>query len=188
MIEAVNNYICLGCAGPISENLIPSQRKRRRYCSVACAHKHAHLIYNVRNIVNSISGYECFEWPGAKNAGGYGMCTLDGRYSVTAHRAAYIIANGSIEDGLSVCHHCDNRPCINPKHLFLGTPMDNAQDAVRKGRFPRGIHHFRSKLTPDQIPLIRADTRPMRVIGMLYGVTGQAILAVKNGDSWAWVK
>ena len=62
-----------------------------------------------------------------------------------AHRAVWKLENGPINDGLYVCHHCDNRMCCNPLHLFLGTAKDNAVDKVQKGR-----HFMRARLTPRQ--------------------------------------
>ena len=75
----------------------------------------------------------CMEWTGATDPKGYGHGTVNGGH-FAAHRRAWELANGPIPNGLHVCHHCDNPPCCNPEHLFLGTMKDNMMDMVSKGR------------------------------------------------------
>lgn len=79
----------------------------------------------------------CWEWSGATSHGGYGVFRLN-RKNIGAHRISYEHSYGSIPSGLYVCHRCDNPPCVNPEHLYLGTPSENAREMRSKGRY--GIH------------------------------------------------
>lgn len=85
--------------------------------------------------VRSDNPSDCWTWVGAINSNGYGQLNGPLGNRIYAHRASYEMFIGPIPKGLFVLHHCDNRKCINPSHLFIGTLKDNTQDAISKGRF-----------------------------------------------------
>ncbi len=85
---------------------------------------------------------ECWEWQGSRLKTGYGQFAVSRSRAALAHRMSWELANGPIPDGMHVLHHCDNPPCVNPAHLFLGSNEDNIADRVAKGRSPAGRHHW----------------------------------------------
>lgn len=99
----------------------------------------------------------CWEWTGSTRYGyGYLFRQIDRKIvTISSHRISWQIHNGSIQEGMQVLHRCDNPPCTNPEHLFLGTQRDNMADKVFKGRHPKGIGAPQSKLTDDKIENIR---------------------------------
>lgn len=100
---------------------------------------------------------ECWPWTASRNNTGYGMVGIrSGRYALS-HRVAWELEHGAPAGELCVCHRCDNPPCCNPRHLFIGTISDNNADKMSKGRHvsPRGEEHHRARLTQTDVVAIR---------------------------------
>jgi len=133
----------------------------------------------------------CWEWQMSKSDTGYG-CFYAGR-AYHAHRYSWIRSRGPIPQGLLVLHKCDNRACVNPDHLFLGTHAENSRDMVEKGRrrAPRttaGEAHGESKLTDAAVREIRTSSLTGRALAAKFGVSESAVSLVRHGKSWAHVE
>lgn len=132
---------------------------------------------------------DCLEWTGYIQQNGYGQVGFRGGL-VSTHRAAWIIAHGAIAEGLFVCHHCDNRRCCNPEHLFLGTTQDNMNDMVSKGRHggSAGEAHPKAKLTRIQVEEIRRRYAEENILQQQlaaeYGVSKPTVAALLRNRSW----
>jgi len=134
----------------------------------------------------------CWLWIGGLGSTGYGYIWVSGMMQ-TAPRTAWTLANGPITDGLHVLHTCDNRPCVNPAHLFLGTNADNIADRVRKGRSSRirGERAGRAKLTEKEVAAIRLlhteEHLGCRRLGQRFGVHYNTVQAILNGRTWTHI-
>lgn len=146
----------------------------------------------------------CWEYQGCLMPNGYSKIGKNGK-SYLGHRLAWITARGDIPDGLCVLHKCDNRKCINPDHLFLGTKQDNTDDMMRKGRGrfvglqspncrkptpPKGERHFNAKLTEKQVEEMRAmygGGATQVAIAAKFGVRQCHVSRILRKESWAHV-
>lgn len=125
----------------------------------------------------------CWNWEASQVGKGYGGFFFREK-GQRAHRVSWILAFGEIPDGLKVLHHCDNRLCVNPRHLFLGTDADNARDRTEKGRTPHGENHYRSILTADAVREIRQSRATKANLATRYGVSADAIARVQRRFNW----
>lgn len=154
---------------------------------------------------------DCWNWTAGKISTGYGMFNVK-PFRILAHRFSWQIHYGTIPNNLLVCHHCDNRMCVNPNHLFIGTHQDNSRDAASKGRLNFQIHpdtHGRGrrngththpekvargenqglhKLTTQQVIEIRnANGISVRKLAKMYLVSRHAIKCVIRRLTWTHI-
>ena len=141
-------------------------------------------------LVETDSG--CWEFIGGRGGSGYGYISIGYKEYESTHRLAYKLWCGPIPEGMIVCHKCDNKPCCNPDHLFLGTTKDNKLDEMIKGTHVKGSRQGASKLTEDDVlvikRLIAEGNIPLTQIGRMYGVTSTSIYHIKNGTNWGWLQ
>lgn len=132
---------------------------------------------------------QCWIWTGAISRTGYGQFWIRGRYHQPHRIAVMVFLNQEVLDELHVCHHCDNRRCVNPSHLFLGTARENSEDMVRKGRswHPVGELHPGAKLSLERASEIRLRVsvgESQTQIAREFGVSVSAVHHVVKRRSW----
>jgi len=139
---------------------------------------------------------ECWEWLAQKTGQGYGRFGIPTGKNQPwkirpAHRVSWFLTFGPIPEGLYVCHHCDNRGCVNPYHLFLGTHKDNQVDAAKKGRMAKGEDNGKSKLTEEEVLEIREmyseGDWTQQEIADAFDVSNATIYKILKGKTWAWL-
>lgn len=122
----------------------------------------------------------CINWTKAINRHGYGILNRKNQ-EYFAHRQAYVEEYGPIPKGLCVLHSCDNPSCINPKHLFLGTQLENIKDRNAKGRTAVGLKNGKNKITWPIIRAVRENPQlSTRKLGALLGLSHTTIVSIRN--------
>ena len=128
----------------------------------------------------------CWNWPHINKNTGYGLVYIEGK-QVLAHRASFESHAYTVPNGLYILHHCDNPRCVNPKHLYPGTPKDNAQDMIKRDRpraFMPGHKHGsckrKSGVSDDHVWLIRNSTLPLKDLAFAIGVSMSCVSQIRN--------
>lgn len=144
--------------------------------------------------VRKLGPDECWEWVGARHPEGYGYLYAGPLYEnrvrwVKSHRLSWEIHNGQIPDGLSVLHHCDNPPCVNPSHLYVGTQAQNVHDRTvrNRGRNQDGSVNSNAKLTEADVVAIIAmlkTGRSQAAVAEMFGVKQPQISRIARRESW----
>lgn len=140
------------------------------------------------HVDNSGGPEACWLWTGHISENGYGIASIKGK-AFKAHRVSYFLEHGRIENDRLVLHRCDVRACVNPAHLFLGTPKDNSQDAVKKGRNTKlyGERNGKAKLTrADVLAIRRLCGRGVyqKTVAKQFGVSEATVSYVVSGGRW----
>lgn len=135
----------------------------------------------------------CWMWDGGLDPYGYGFYSTrlhDAKTNFRVTRLIWVLVYGEIPEGLLMLHRCDNPPCCNPAHLWVGTQTDNQQDSIRKGRRPLGEQHPQARLTEEQVRHLRqlrdagwSYTALMRV----YGSGHNTVRAAVNRHTWKYL-
>lgn len=146
--------------------------------------------------VNKTTENECWDWVGSLTMHGYGHIGMGrrGEGMLSAPRVSWEIHHGNIPKGMHILHHCDNRKCVNPRHLFLGTNYDNILDRISKDRSMKGESHTNHKLTHENVLEIRRSYIPRdknfsgKSLAKKFCVSPKTIQLIIKGVNWAWVK
>lgn len=137
--------------------------------------------------VDKKSDNECWNWLGVCNNKGYGKIKINQK-DISAHRFSWELHFGKIPKDLYICHHCDNPPCVNPNHLFLGTSKDNIDDMKNKNRQAKGENNGNSKLTSKQVEEIKRLYYEGKItqieIAKIFNVAHTTILNINRNKTW----
>lgn len=191
-------FPCSEC-GVVLFDLACNRTGARVFCSNACYQrargKDADRRLSQRFWSKVDRSGDCWVWTGGTDQHGYGQFVAQNR-RLRAHRVAYELTHGAIPDDTSVCHRCDNPPCVRPDHLFLGSHQDNMDDMNRKGRHgrspARGETAGNAKLTDAAVREMRAlwaaGGLTKRAIAKRFGISDSNISRILNGQSWTHVE
>jgi hypothetical protein len=127
----------------------------------------------------------CWEWTASRTSLGYGKIGTTRSVWEFAHRIMWMLVHGPIPDGHIICHRCDNPPCVNPDHLFLGSHLDNFRDSQSKKRHAHGERHGGAKLSEAEAQQILADpTAVGRHLAKAHNVSPATICLLRKRETW----
>ncbi len=186
-LHRLETRVCKVCGSPFAFNAIPSKIAAGHgiFCSGICqrrGRRQRQLEDSFFARIGHITKAGCYLWLGKTDRAGYGKLGLH-----LAHRISYEFLIGAIPERSHVLHHCDNPPCVNPAHLFLGTNIDNTKDKVAKNRQARGAM-FNRKLTDAIVLDIRERCRSgesQNSVARSLGVGQGFISRIINRKAWA---
>jgi hypothetical protein len=190
---------CLHCKVKIRVYVSDIKRGGGKYCSPSCSGKHSIEIRRKKlegspserffnNIIKSDDDKGCWIWVGLASKQGYGRMTIKKKQKL-AHRYSWEFHFGEIPEKMFICHKCDNPPCVNPAHLFVGNRSDNAKDMVSKNRNrdDRGSNHPMAKLNEEKVIKIRERINSGEVqkdLAKEYNVSPMTISMIKRRINW----
>ncbi len=176
--------VCGTCGKQFTKLLSHVKNGEGRFCSCPCAYE-ARRIPLADRFFQSVKKLPsgCIIWTAGVHAHGYGHLA-----NKRTHRISYELFIGPIPDGIFVCHHCDNRLCVNPVHLFLGTHKDNIDDCKAKGRTAHGERNNGAILTDSQVLDIRflhsTGKFTMAALARKFGVSHRGVFDIVHWASW----
>jgi len=168
-----------------AKNLASFNEKRFQWKTATEFQKLEKIKINYEKYVIKKDG--CWLWNGVVDKDGYGQLPCGYHKQGKAHRISWLLHKGEIPNGMLICHSCDNPPCTNPDHLFLGTIKENNEDSRKKGRLALGVKNRNSKLDEKSVieirNLLKIGIKSKR-IAQDFGVSPSQICAINKGKSW----
>lgn len=178
---------CLVCKSPIRKD-----RNNKFYCSRRCMGIAQRRPINERfwSRVDKRGPNDCWEWMGGRYHSGHGSTGADINGERRTHRLSWVFHNGPIPNGACVLHACDNPPCVNPKHLFLGSQLENVADMKAKGRTAIGEQHSQARLKEDDVRNIfrlKNAGCSLQELSTQFGVSKSCICSILKRRLWPHV-
>ncbi len=166
-----------------------------KFCSLSCSisNRNSKLVVCPQKLfwsnVDKLKEDECWIYKKCISTHGYARMQIKGKF-IFAHRFSYELHHGKIPEGMFVCHKCDNPPCVNPGHFFLGGNMENSLDKVSKNRQSKGESHGMHVLNESDVIQIKKMLKQGMTgyqIAKIFDVHHQTIYSIKSGCNWNWL-